>query len=73
MHATYRESIHELIDGTIGAIRRAELERHLEDCAECRSFLADIQALRQAAGSLDSLEPPDGVWLKIAESLRQIG
>ena len=73
MHATYRESIHELIDGTIGAIRRAELERHLEDCAECRSFLADMKALRQAAGSLDSLEPPDGVWLQIAGRLRQEG
>ena len=24
-----------------GAIRRAELERHLADCAECRAFLAD--------------------------------
>jgi hypothetical protein len=73
MHATYRESIHELIDRTIGAIRRAELERHLEDCAECRSFLADMKALHHAAESLDPLQPPDGVWLQIAGRLRQEG
>jgi tetratricopeptide (TPR) repeat protein len=73
IHATYRESIHELVDGTIGAIRRAELERHLAECAECRSLLADMEALRHAAGALDSLEPPDGVWLQIAGRLRQEG
>src|SRR6185436_2124267 len=73
MHATYRESIQELIDGTIGAIRRAELERHLAECAECRSFLADMEAIRQAAESLDALEPPDGVWLQVAGRLRQEG
>jgi len=73
MHTTYRESIQELIDGTIGAIRRAELERHLADCAECRSFLADMEAIRKATDSLDPLEPPDGVWLQIAGRLRQEG
>jgi hypothetical protein len=73
MHTSYRESIHELIDGTIGAIRRAELERHLAGCAECRSFVDDMQAIRAAADSLDPLEPPDGVWLQIAGRLRQEG
>jgi anti-sigma factor RsiW len=73
MHTAYRESIQELIDGTIGAIRRAELERHLSDCAECRAFLADMEALRETAGALDPLEPPDGVWLQIAGRLRQEG
>ena len=73
MHTTYRESMQELIDGTIGTIRRAELERHLADCAECRSFLADMEVIRKATDSLDPLEPPDGVWLQIAGRLRQEG
>ena len=73
MHTAYRESIQELIDGTIGGIRRAELERHLAECAECRSFLADMKAIRQTAESLDPLEPPDRVWLQIAGRLRQEG
>jgi hypothetical protein len=73
IHSAYRESIHELIDGTIGAMRRAELERHLADCAECRALLSDMEAIREAAGTLDPLEPPDGVWLQIAGRLRQEG
>lgn len=73
MHTAYRETIQELIDGTIGGIRRAELERHLAECAECRSFLADMETIRRAAGALDPLEPPDRVWLQIAGRLRQEG
>jgi anti-sigma factor RsiW len=73
MHTAYRESIHELVDDTIGAIRRAELERHLRECEECRAFLADMETLRDATGSLDPLAPPDGVWLQIAGRLRQEG
>lgn len=73
MHTTYRESIQELIDGTIGAIRRAELERHLAECAECRTFLADMEAIRNLAESLDPLEPPGRVWLQTAGRLRQEG
>jgi anti-sigma factor RsiW len=73
MHTAYLESIQELIDGTIGAIRRAELERHLATCAECRSFLADMQAIRDTADSLEPIEPPAGVWLQIAGRLRQEG
>src|SRR4051812_17136445 len=71
--AHYRESIQELVDGTIGPIRRAELERHLDTCADCTALVADLRAIRDAAASLDPLEPPDGVWLQIAGRLRQEG
>jgi len=73
MHTAYRESIQELIDGTIGAIRRAELDRHLAECAECRALLADMEAIRRSAEALDPLEPPDRVWLQVAGRLRQEG
>jgi anti-sigma factor RsiW len=69
----YRESIHELVDGTIGPIRRAELELHLDGCPECRALVDDLQAIRDAAASLDPLEPPARVWLQIAGQLRQGG
>jgi len=32
-------SIHEMVDGTIGSIRRAELEMHLAQCDDCRALL----------------------------------
>jgi anti-sigma factor RsiW len=69
----YRESLDELVDGTIGPIRRAELERHLEACPDCRSLLHDLQAIRDAAAALDPLDPPAGVWLQVAGHLRQQG
>src|SRR4051794_2523624 len=69
----YRESIQDLIDGTIGPIRRAELERHLGECADCRSLVADLETIRDRAASLDRIEPPSRVWLQIAGRLRQEG
>jgi hypothetical protein len=71
--ARYRESIHELVDGTIGPIRRAELEQHFDTCGECRAFAGDLQIIHDTAASLDNLAPPDGVWLQVAGRLRQEG
>ena len=69
----YLNSIQELVDGTIGAIRRAELEQHLDQCDPCRALLADLERIRDAAGALPELQPPDRVWLQLAGRLRQEG
>lgn len=69
----YRESIHDLVDGTIAPIRKADLQQHLDGCAGCRRLVSDLQAVRAAGASLDELAPPDGVWLQIAGRLRQEG
>jgi anti-sigma factor RsiW len=69
----YREWIQELTDGTLGAIRKAELERHVDECASCSAFAADLQAIRDATASLAPLAPPDGVWLQLAGRLMQEG
>jgi hypothetical protein len=69
----YVTQIQDLVDGTLGAIRRAELEMHLEQCEDCRALLADLRRIRDAAGSLEELQPPDRVWLQIAGRLRQEG
>jgi hypothetical protein len=69
----YAQSIQELVDGTLGAIRTAELEQHLEECASCRQFADDMQSIRDLGGSLDRLAPPAGVWLQVAGRLRQEG
>jgi anti-sigma factor RsiW len=69
----YLNSIQERVDGTIGAIRRAELEMHLDTCAECRALLEDLQRIRDAAAELPALAPPDRAWLQIAGRLRLEG
>jgi hypothetical protein len=69
----YSEAIQELAGGTLGPIRRAELQTHLDICDDCRALAADLQKIRQAAGSLDPVPPPPQVWLQIANQLRQEG
>ena len=69
----YLNSIQERVDGTIGAIRRAELDMHLDTCAECRALLEDLQRIHDAAAELPALAPPDRAWLQIAGRLRLEG
>jgi hypothetical protein len=69
----YLTSIQELVDGTLGAIRRADLEAHLASCEDCRTALSDLERIKQAAGSLGDTPVPDRVWLQIAGRLRQEG
>ena len=66
----YLNAIHELVDGTLGPIRRAELELHLESCDGCRALAAVLQEIARSARSLDVLEPPAHVWKSIAGRLR---
>ena len=67
----YTEAIQELADGTLGPVRRAELQTHLDSCDACRALAADFQKIRAAATSLDPIRPPDHVWLRIAAQLRE--
>jgi anti-sigma factor RsiW len=69
----YIERIQELVDGTLGPIRRAELEQHLEQCEACRALQADLERIRDAAAALPQMRPPDGAWLQIAGRLRHEG
>ena len=69
----YRDAIQELADGTLGPVRRAELQTHLDLCEDCRALVADLKKIRAAAASLDPVRPPDHVWLRIAAQLRQDG
>src|SRR5262245_33946207 len=69
----HRGAIQELVDGTLGPIRRSELEAHLDQCADCRALVADLRRIKELADGLDRPAPPDHVWLQIAGRLRQEG
>jgi anti-sigma factor RsiW len=69
----YIERIQELVDGTLGPIRRVELEQHLAGCEDCRALRTDLERIRDAAAALPQMRPPDGAWLQIAGRLRQEG
>jgi len=65
----YLNSIHETVDGTIGSIRRAELDMHVAHCDACRALLEDLQRIHDAAAALPVLDAPDSAWLQIAGRL----
>ena len=69
----YLNAIHELIDGTLGPIRRAELELHLESCDDCRALVEDLREIARATESLETIHPPARVWPRIAARLQQEG
>lgn len=69
----YQDAIHELVDGTLGAVRRAELQTHLDVCDACRALAADLRRIREVAGALKPVQPRDHVWMQIAGRLRQEG
>jgi hypothetical protein len=69
----YLTAIQERADGTLGAIRLAELELHLAQCDGCRRLAEDVARIQDLAASLDRPAPPDRVWLQIAGRLRQEG
>ena len=41
---------------------RRRVDAHLAGCAACRELLADLQAIRSLAATLEPLEPPPRVW-----------
>jgi anti-sigma factor RsiW len=69
----YLNAIHELIDGTLGPLRRTELELHLETCEDCAALAADLRELARASAALGPIEPPARVWARIADSLEAEG
>ena len=69
----YRDAIQELADGTIGPVRKAELQTHLDQCDDCRALADDMRKIREAAGALDRPIPSNRVWRDIAAQLHKEG
>ena len=69
----YEDAIQELVDGTLGPIRRSELQIHLDQCDDCRALLRDLEEIRDVAGTLDRPLPPNRVWMQVAGQLQHEG
>ncbi len=48
-----------------------EIGRHIEECSGCRSALEQITAIRDAASSLEQLEPCEKTWFEIQRRVRK--
>lgn len=65
----YREMISCYADGELSEADRSELQKHLEECASCRSLLSLYKSITGAAAELMK-EPPDNFAASIMEKIR---
>jgi hypothetical protein len=69
----FADAISALADGSLGAAERPRVEAHLEACADCRTLLDDLRALRQETAALPVEPLPAALWLRVAARLRDQG
>lgn len=68
---TFRQSLEALLDGDLDTARREALEAHLATCDTCRPLTADLQQIRQLAGTLERHAPPRDAWKRLSAQLAQ--
>jgi hypothetical protein len=65
----YEPSLNDLVDGELDSESTAAIDAHVAGCAHCRSTVADLSALRDAARSLERYAPPPRLWSRIADGV----
>ena len=75
MHDTIMQQLSAYSDGELKSTERAAVERHLADCAECRSTLERIRAVKAWAPTYEGTAPSRDLWRNIESRLgtRPIG
>lgn len=65
-------TIHDYVDDALEPHARADVERHLEGCAECRRLVDDLREIRSAVAGLknDLREPPVRAWTRLERAIR---
>src|ERR1043166_1972223 len=62
--------LNEFVDGTLADAGRAEVEQHLQSCADCRATVHDLRELAGAARTPALREPPARVWTRLERAIR---
>lgn len=70
-HAKRREQLSPYLDGLLEPSRRAELEAHLEGCAECRAELASLRRTVELLHALPRVEPSSSLAGRVMAGVRE--
>ena len=62
IHDTCTDRLSDYIDGELEPREHAEIERHLTECAPCRTVLNELRAVAARAGSLGDRGPEQDLW-----------
>lgn len=65
----FRARIPEYADGELNERDSLDLERHLEQCHDCRELLEDLRQIDRLAGTLPTREPDSELWNRISQEL----
>lgn len=68
-HEKMKELVSSYLDGELGQEERELVERHLEQCSECRQAYDEMGKLREVMGKMTIKEPPKEVWKMYTESV----
>jgi anti-sigma factor RsiW len=63
------DAINGYVEEALEPAERQEVERHLQDCTECRRLADDLAEIRRVAASLDPREPPARAWLRLERAV----
>jgi len=58
------------VDGVMPEDARAELERHLADCAPCRAYLATYRKAREIGAAAGRVDIPDDMKRRLRQFVR---
>ena len=59
------------VDGVLPEPMRAELDRHLADCAPCRAFLATYRKTRELNAAAGRIEMPEDMKRRLRRFLHE--
>src|SRR5713101_7055212 len=64
-------TINDYVDDALGAAERADVERHLTTCEQCRQLVDGLREVRQQAAALGPMQPPAHAWEQIERAVRE--
>ena len=61
-HQKIKELISSYNDGELNQEQKKKVEKHLEDCPECRKELEEMRKFEEVMSQMELKKPPEEVW-----------
>lgn len=68
-HERLKELVSSYLDGELGQEERELVERHLDECSECRQGYREMSELGEVMSKMTIKDPPKEVWKMYTESV----
>jgi predicted anti-sigma-YlaC factor YlaD len=68
-HAKLKELVSSYLDSELGPEEREIVEKHLEECSECKLAYREMKELGEVMGKVTIKEPPKEVWKMYTETV----